>query len=112
MHGPLFKLLARHATIICASESRYTFVTSSSSTIPSKLDPTMKRKLNDVDAPEAPSENASQPRPEVSFRSLGLDERLVKAAAHQKFHTPTAVQAQAIPLILRGEHLLARARTG
>jgi ATP-dependent RNA helicase DDX56/DBP9 len=72
----------------------------------------MKRKLNEVDAPEAPSEKASQPRPEVSFRSLGLDERLVKAAAHQKFHTPTAVQAKAIPLILRGEHLLARARTG
>ena len=72
----------------------------------------MKRKLNQVDAPEEPSEKAAQPTPEISFRSLGLDDRLVKAASHQRFHAPTAVQSQAIPVILRGEHVLARARTG
>src|SRR5580692_8030594 len=78
---------------------------------------TMKRKLNEMDAPEASSEKTTEPTnpapaPELSFRSLGLDDRLVKAAAHERFRAPTPVQARAIPLILRGEHVLARARTG
>lgn len=44
----------------------------------------------------------------MDFAALGLDARVVRAAA-RKFQLPTAVQAQAIPLALAGQ---ARAAAG
>lgn len=41
-----------------------------------------------------------------------LDPRILKALADQKFAHPTLVQAKAIPLLLEGKDVLARARTG
>jgi len=61
----------------------------------------MKRKHEDT-------HEASEP----SFTSLGLDPRLLKAIAAQKFQTPTLVQQQAIPLALDGQDVLAKAKTG
>ena len=46
------------------------------------------------------------------FHSLGLSPELVRAAEELGFSTPTPVQAQAIPVILRGADLLASAQTG
>lgn len=48
----------------------------------------------------------------MPFTSLGLSPDLVRAAAELGFSTPTPVQAQAIPVILRGVDLLASAQTG
>ncbi|MBC7468028.1 MAG: DEAD/DEAH box helicase [Ramlibacter sp.] len=48
----------------------------------------------------------------MPFTSLGLSPDLVRAAGELGFHTPTPVQAQAIPVILRGADLLASAQTG
>jgi len=48
----------------------------------------------------------------MPFNSLGLSPELVRAASGLGFSTPTPVQAQAIPVILRGADLLASAQTG
>ena len=41
-----------------------------------------------------------------------LDPRILLALADQKFAHPTLVQAKAIPLLLEGKDVLAKARTG
>ncbi|KAJ4844418.1 DEAD-box ATP-dependent RNA helicase 16 [Turnera subulata] len=51
---------------------------------------------------------------EKSFEELGLDPRLIRAL-HKKdtsFTNPTPIQREAIPLILEGKDVVARARTG
>ena len=48
----------------------------------------------------------------VSFSSLGLLPALVRAAAEAGFAVPTAIQLQAIPLVLRGTDVWGSAQTG
>jgi superfamily II DNA/RNA helicase len=48
----------------------------------------------------------------TDFAALGLTPALVQAAAAAGWHTPTPVQAAAIPAVLAGRDLLARAPTG
>ncbi len=47
-----------------------------------------------------------------AFLSLGLHEALGRALADLKIHTPTPVQAQAIPVALEGRDLLVSSQTG
>ena len=48
-----------------------------------------------------------------SFRKMGLDDRLLEAAAVKlAWKEPTDIQKRAIPLIMEGRDLLARGRTG
>ncbi len=47
-----------------------------------------------------------------SFSSLGLPETLVRAVNDCGYHTPTPIQAGAIPLVLSGRDVLAAAQTG
>ncbi len=46
------------------------------------------------------------------FTELGLSEPLLRAVADQGYDTPTPIQAQAIPQVLKGGDLLAGAQTG
>jgi ATP-dependent RNA helicase RhlE len=48
----------------------------------------------------------------MPFTSLGLSPDLVRAARDMGFTTPTPVQSEAIPVVLRGADLLASAQTG
>ncbi len=48
----------------------------------------------------------------MSFDSLGLAPELLRAVSDQGYAEPTAVQQQAIPLVLSGRDLLAGAQTG
>ena len=48
----------------------------------------------------------------MSFSSLGLSEPLLRAVKQKGYATPSAIQQQAIPLILSGSDLLAAAQTG
>ncbi|HEX9010736.1 MAG TPA: DEAD/DEAH box helicase [Holophagaceae bacterium] len=48
----------------------------------------------------------------MSFESLGLRPELLRAVREQGYETPTPIQAQAIPVVLTGRDLLARAQTG
>ncbi|KAL8834493.1 MAG: hypothetical protein Q9170_003728 [Blastenia crenularia] len=71
----------------------------------------MKRKLDENNSPtlEASLHNA-QTNP--SFKSFGLDPRLLQAIAKEGFSVPTQVQSKVIPLALQGKDVLARAKTG
>ncbi|MCI0666421.1 MAG: DEAD/DEAH box helicase [Methylococcaceae bacterium] len=48
----------------------------------------------------------------MAFASLGLSKALVRAAAEQRYTSPTPIQSRAIPAILDGRDLLAAAQTG
>lgn len=48
----------------------------------------------------------------TSFADLGVAEPLQRALHTENYHTPTPIQAQAIPLLLAGKDLLGVAQTG
>jgi len=48
----------------------------------------------------------------MSFNDLGLMAELCQAVSEQGYSQPTPIQAQAIPVVLRGEDILAGAQTG
>ena len=48
----------------------------------------------------------------MSFESLGLSAELLRAVREQGYNQPTAVQNQAIPVILNGHDVMAGAQTG
>ncbi len=48
----------------------------------------------------------------VSFQSLGLDPLLLKAVQRLGYASPTQIQAEAIPAILKGRDVIGSARTG
>ena len=48
----------------------------------------------------------------MNFEELNLAPAIVKAVREQGYETPTAIQAQAIPLVLAGNDLLGGAQTG
>ena len=48
----------------------------------------------------------------MKFTELGLAEPLLRAIADQGYDTPTPIQVQAIPAVLKGGDLLAGAQTG
>jgi ATP-dependent RNA helicase DDX56/DBP9 len=72
---------------------------------------TMKRKLDANDVPAPVTDEVEQKR-DATFAGLGLDSRLLQAIAKQNFKSPTLVQSKAIPLVLEGRDVLARAKTG
>ena len=48
----------------------------------------------------------------MSFKTLGLSKQILKAIRENGFTNPTPIQTQVIPLILKGEDIMARAQTG
>jgi len=48
----------------------------------------------------------------MPFDHLGLDPELLRAVQEQGYTEPTPIQEQAIPIVLRGGDLMARAQTG
>lgn len=48
----------------------------------------------------------------MSFASLGLSAPILDAVAEQGYDTPTPIQTQAIPAILKGQDIMAAAQTG
>lgn len=49
---------------------------------------------------------------EVSFETFGLKDFVLKGIREAGFSTPSPVQAQSIPIVLRGRDLIAQAQTG
>ena len=47
-----------------------------------------------------------------TFANLNLDTALLRAIEESGYTTPTAIQAQAIPVITEGHDLMASAQTG
>ena len=48
----------------------------------------------------------------VTWDSLGLDSRIVRAAVKMGLERPNLVQEKTIPIALQGKDILCRARTG
>jgi ATP-dependent RNA helicase RhlE len=48
----------------------------------------------------------------MPFRALGLHKELVQATREMRYAEPTPIQAEAIPVILKGRDLIATAQTG
>ncbi len=48
----------------------------------------------------------------MSFAALGLSDSILKAVTDKGYHTPSPIQAQAIPAVLQGTDLMAAAQTG
>src|SRR5687768_2294842 len=48
----------------------------------------------------------------MKFDTLGLAEPLLRSLHEERYHTPTPIQAQAIPHVLHGRDLLGAAQTG
>lgn len=48
----------------------------------------------------------------MKFNELGLSENLLKSIERSGFDEPTAIQAQTIPLLLKGEDVIGQAQTG
>ena len=48
----------------------------------------------------------------LSFESLGLSEQVQRAVSEAGYTTPTPIQAQAIPLVLKGRDVIGLAQTG
>lgn len=48
----------------------------------------------------------------MSFKDLGLPEKLLKSVRDVGYETPSAIQAAAIPVLLRGADLIGQAQTG
>ncbi|KAM3535234.1 hypothetical protein MY4038_001475 [Beauveria bassiana] len=73
----------------------------------------MKRKVEDMaDTAEKATSTAGKSEKSFSFTDLALDPRLVQAVAEQKFSQPTLVQRMAIPIALKGQDVLCKAKTG
>ncbi|KAK9166058.1 hypothetical protein Scep_001249 [Stephania cephalantha] len=63
--------------------------------------------------------NNDEPQPELeeeeeekTFEELGLDPRLIRALTKKGISAPTPIQTYAIPLIMEGKDVVARAKTG
>lgn len=52
------------------------------------------------------------PRPIKSFQQAGFDEVLAGVIAKQGYETPTAIQCQALPVVLSGRDMIGIAKTG
>jgi ATP-dependent RNA helicase DeaD len=48
----------------------------------------------------------------MTFSALGISDRLSKALKHQGISSPTQIQEKAIPAVLKGEDIIAKAQTG
>ncbi len=48
----------------------------------------------------------------IAFAELGLNDELLQAVSHARYQTPTPIQEQSIPILLKGHDLLGIAQTG
>src|SRR5690606_8979461 len=59
-----------------------------------------------------PATPVDVPKMETAFSALGLSDALAYAVQEMGYETPTPIQAQAIPVVLRGGDVIGSAQTG
>lgn len=79
-------------------------------------------KKNMVESKDTEQQTTSESKPEeveqeeddevMSFAEMGLDDRILLALIELNWSEPTPIQETAIPLVLSGRDILAKARTG
>lgn len=65
-----------------------------------------------VDAIAATDEYDAQEEESITFESLGLSSKVLKAIQHEGFEQPTPIQVRAIPTMLAGADMIGQAQTG
>lgn len=65
-----------------------------------------------VDAIAATDEYDAQEEERITFESLGLSSKVLKAIQHEGFEQPTPIQVRSIPTILSGADMIGQAQTG
>ncbi len=65
-----------------------------------------------ADLPPTPDAAPSMEAPPPTFAELGLAEPILRAVADRGYERPSPIQAQAIPLVLRGRDIMGLAQTG
>ncbi|HET9453183.1 MAG TPA: DEAD/DEAH box helicase [Gemmatimonadaceae bacterium] len=60
----------------------------------------------------ASSTKAETPPPDAAFVALGLSDEVLRAVADAGYTTPTPIQQEAIPIIMRGRDIIGLAQTG
>nr|GME17930.1 DEAD-box ATP-dependent RNA helicase 16 [Ipomoea batatas] len=81
----------------------------------SRIHKEKEEEPNEEQHPEEEQQNAQSSddeEEEQTFEELGLDPRLVRALSKKSIEKPTPIQRVAIPLILEGKDVVARAKTG
>ncbi|XP_019182884.1 PREDICTED: DEAD-box ATP-dependent RNA helicase 16 [Ipomoea nil] len=81
----------------------------------SRIHKEKEEEPNEEQHPEEEQPNAESSdgeEEEQTFEELGLDPRLVRALSKKSIEKPTPIQRVAIPLILEGKDVVARAKTG
>ncbi|MGD9815694.1 MAG: DEAD/DEAH box helicase [Hyphomonadaceae bacterium] len=63
-------------------------------------------------APTEGNSGASATQPQITFDDLGLSAETLRAVKETGYNTPTPIQAQAIPEVLKGRDVLGIAQTG
>ncbi|BFI39941.1 hypothetical protein AXG93_3569s1110 [Marchantia polymorpha subsp. ruderalis] len=69
-------------------------------------------KLAEMQGEKQGAKEEEEEEDEIGFEEMGLDPRLLRAIAKRKLLKPTPIQTKAIPLILEGKDVVARAKTG
>ncbi|XP_030538986.1 DEAD-box ATP-dependent RNA helicase 16 [Rhodamnia argentea] len=71
-----------------------------------------EKEAQRIELPAQRGEEGGDAEEERSFEEIGLDPRLVRALSKKGVEKPTPIQQVAIPLILEGKDVVARAKTG
>jgi len=61
---------------------------------------------------QAIGDESSVSKDDVGFASLGLLDEVVRAVEDKGYHTPSPIQAEAIPLVLQGRDIMGASQTG
>ncbi|VVB10302.1 unnamed protein product [Arabis nemorensis] len=69
-------------------------------------------KAEEVEEQRDVGEEEEQEEADKTFEELGLDSRLIRALTKKGIEKPTPIQQSAIPYILEGKDVVARAKTG
>src|SRR5271165_3166466 len=79
---------------------------------PKRRRPASHRAAPKTPHPERGCASIRAMRDQMKFSELGLSEKVLNAVEASGYHTPTPIQAQAIPHALQGRDVLGIAQTG
>lgn len=72
----------------------------------------MEEKNEELEDSDIDSQSEEENEHVLSFTEMGIDDRILLAVVEQGWAEPTPIQETAIPLIIQGKDILAKARTG
>jgi ATP-dependent RNA helicase RhlE len=68
--------------------------------------------IDTIEAPQVEQDEQAIPAPTIAFEQLGLSAEVLNAVRDAGYKNPTPIQADAIPLVLKGRDVMGLAQTG